>query len=181
MHTWCQQAANCSSPTMSIYPFPQPCTCVRSAWTQHQWMDLQFTERAGETRTHLDVVHHELLLCIQERTVWTLENRHLLVFDVLVKVAIQQSLQGKYRVAHGTLIYYSKTEEYMETSVSPQLPSQRNCCSLRVARAFRRRQQWEHTNTMKRNKLWEATGITQVQVGLNVLGKDTFNHVGFEV
>lgn len=29
-----------------------------------------------------------------------------MVFDVLVKVAIQQSLQGKYSVAHGTLAYY---------------------------------------------------------------------------
>lgn len=99
-------------------------------------------------RTHLDMVHHELLLCVQERTVWTLENRHLLVFDVLVKVAIQQGLQGKYSVTHGTLIYYSKTEEVQGNVSQPS--SLRPKEPLLHIQEFRRQKQQEQTHTIKR-------------------------------
>ena len=43
-------------------------------------------------------------------------------------MTIKQGLQGEYGVAHGTLIYYSETEERCRgTSVSPHLSGQRSC------------------------------------------------------
>lgn len=50
------------------------------------------------------MVQHELLLGVVHRTVRTLEDRHFLTGYVLVKVCVEQSLLGKNRVAHGTLV-----------------------------------------------------------------------------
>ncbi len=53
---------------------------------------------------YFNMIQHELLLGVVQRTVRTFEDRHFLTGYVLVKVRVEQCLLGKNCVTHGTLV-----------------------------------------------------------------------------
>lgn len=54
--------------------------------------------------SHLDVLHHELLLGVVHGAVGALEDGDPVAGQVLVKVGVQEGLLGEHRVTHGALV-----------------------------------------------------------------------------
>lgn len=54
--------------------------------------------------SHLDVIQHELFLCVVHGAVGAFEHWDFVIDDMLVKMGVEQGLQSEHGVTHGTLI-----------------------------------------------------------------------------